>query len=81
MATSKNKPKKRSGASRKASQAELLGQIAALNRSQAVIELDLDGVILDANENYLKMLVYTLEEVRGKQHRIFVEPSQRDSAE
>jgi methyl-accepting chemotaxis protein len=81
MATSKRKPQKRGGASPKASQAELLGQIAALNRSQAVIELDLDGVILDANENYLKMLGYTLEEVRGKQHRIFVEPSQRDSAE
>jgi methyl-accepting chemotaxis protein len=81
MATSKNKPKKRSGASRKASPAELLGQIAALNRSQAVIELDLEGIILDANENYLKMLGYSLEEVRGKHHRMFVEPSWRESPE
>ena len=81
MATSKRKPKKHSGASPKASQAELLGQIAALNRSQAVIELDLDGTLLGANENYLKMLGYTLDEVLGKHHRIFVEPSYRDSAE
>ncbi|MEX3977490.1 methyl-accepting chemotaxis protein [Paraburkholderia sp. EG287A] len=53
---------------------ELSAVNAALNRVQAVIEFDLQGTILHANENFLATLGYTLEEVRGKHHRIFCDP-------
>src|SRR5471032_2001404 len=46
----------------------------ALNRVQALIEFDLDGTILHANENFLKTVDYTLEEVQGKHHSIFCYP-------
>jgi len=49
-------------------------KFAALSRVQAVIEFDLDGIILDANENFLKTLGYTLAEIKGQHHRMFVEP-------
>ena len=68
-------------ASAKPSYADLAGQIAALRRSQAVVELALDGTILWANDNYLKVFGYTLDEVRGQHHRIFVPPAARDGAE
>ncbi|MBX2837427.1 MAG: PAS domain S-box protein [Gammaproteobacteria bacterium] len=48
------------------------GQIEAINKSQAVIEFSLDGIILDANQNFLDAVGYRLEEVKGKHHRIFV---------
>ena len=54
--------------------AEFEGKMAAIDRAQAVIEFDLHGTILDANENFLTALGYRLEEVRGKHHRIFCEP-------
>ncbi|MDT3720552.1 PAS domain S-box protein [Pseudomonas oryzihabitans] len=54
--------------------AEFQGKMAAIDRAQAVIEFDLHGNILDANENFLSALGYSLEEVRGKHHRIFCEP-------
>jgi methyl-accepting chemotaxis protein len=57
-----------------------LAQAAAISRSQAVIEFNLDGTIITANQNFLDALGYTLEEVKGKHHSIFVEPSTRDSA-
>ncbi|OFA06835.1 methyl-accepting chemotaxis protein [Duganella sp. HH101] len=46
----------------------------ALNRVQALIEFSLDGTILHANENFLKTVGYTLEEVQGKHHSIFCDP-------
>jgi len=60
---------------------ELLGKIAAINRSQAVIEFALDGTVLTANENFLKTLGYSLEEVVGKHHRMFVDPVLQASAD
>ncbi|WP_342107227.1 PAS domain-containing methyl-accepting chemotaxis protein [Methylobacterium sp. SI9] len=57
------------------------GQIAALNRSQAVICFDLDGTITDANANFLSTLGYTLEEVRGRHHRMFMSPADAAGAE
>lgn len=53
---------------------ELSAVSAALNRAQAVIEFDLQGTILHANDNFLAVLGYTLEEVRGKHHRMFCDP-------
>ncbi|MCO6043802.1 PAS domain S-box protein [Aeoliella sp. ICT_H6.2] len=52
----------------------LQGQIDAIYRSQAVIEFDLDGNILTANDNFLNALGYSLDEIQGKHHRIFCDP-------
>jgi methyl-accepting chemotaxis protein len=57
------------------------GQIAAIDKVQAVIEFTLDGVVLGANENFLKVLDYGLDEIKGKHHSMFVEPAYRESAE
>jgi methyl-accepting chemotaxis protein len=57
------------------------GQLAAIGKSQAVIEFNMDGVIQDANENFLNTLGYTLDEVKGKHHSMFVDPSHRASPE
>ncbi|EZP36938.1 biofilm dispersion protein BdlA [Janthinobacterium sp. HH104] len=46
----------------------------ALNRVQAVIEFELDGTILHANDNFLRVVGYTLAEVQGKHHAIFCDP-------
>lgn len=59
--------------------ADLAGQIAAIGKSQAVIEFNMDGTIIDANENFLNTLGYTLGEIQGRHHSIFVEPGERDS--
>jgi methyl-accepting chemotaxis protein len=56
------------------------GQIAAITRAQAVIAFEMDGTIVTANDNFLKAMGYTLAEIQGKHHRMFVEPSERDSA-
>ncbi|MGA2246748.1 MAG: PAS domain-containing methyl-accepting chemotaxis protein [Verrucomicrobiota bacterium] len=61
--------------------AELRGQIAAINKAQAVIEFDLGGIVLNANENFLAALGYTLEEIKGRHHSMFVEPAFRESSE
>ncbi len=53
----------------------------ALNRVQAVIEFDLKGRILDANDNFLSLLGYSLEQVQGQHHRMFCDPAYAASAE
>jgi methyl-accepting chemotaxis protein len=63
----------------KLSTANLAGQIAAIGKSQAVIEFNMDGTIITANENFLGALGYTLEEIRGRHHSMFVDPAERDS--
>jgi len=57
------------------------GQVRAIMRSQAVIEFDLDGTILAANDNFLATVGYRLDEVVGKHHRMFVEPSHAKTPE
>src|SRR4051812_43896227 len=52
----------------------------ALSKSQAVIEFNMDGTILTANANFLAALGYTLEEIQGQHHRMFVTDAERDSA-
>ncbi|MHB2170064.1 methyl-accepting chemotaxis protein [Alsobacter sp. R-9] len=61
--------------------ADLNGQIEAINKSQAVISFNLDGTILDANENFLRTLGYTLTEVKGQHHSMFVDPAERGTPE
>lgn len=60
--------------------ANLSGQVEAIRKSQAVIEFTLDGTILWANENFLKTLGYTLDEIKGHHHSMFVEPAERSSS-
>jgi methyl-accepting chemotaxis protein len=52
--------------------AEYVGKVTAIGRSQAVVEFDLDGRIIDANENFLEVVGYKLEEIRGQHHRMFM---------
>ena len=55
------------------------GKIAAIERSQAVIEFNLDGTIVSANDNFLAAMGYSLDEIRGKHHSMFVTPADRNS--
>jgi methyl-accepting chemotaxis protein len=64
-----------------ATRADLEAQIAAINRSLAVIEFRLDGTILKANDNFCRAMGYSAEEIVGQHHSIFVPQQQRDSAE
>lgn len=64
----------------KLSRANLIGQIEAIHRTQAVIEFNLDGTIITANECFLKLARYALEQVRGQHHKILVPHDERDTA-
>jgi methyl-accepting chemotaxis protein len=60
---------------RKLKDADTAGQLAAIGKSQAIIEFDLDGNILHANDLFLNAMGYRADEVVGKHHRLFVEDS------
>lgn len=62
-------------------QADQEGQLQAISKAQAVIEFDLQGNILRANENFLKTMGYSMEELRGKHHGVFVDATYRQSEE
>ena len=55
--------------------------INAINRSMATIEFNPQGEVLAANDNFLGVMGYRLEEIRGKHHRLFCERSESESAE
>ncbi len=59
--------------------ADTSGQIAAIGKAQAVIEFEMDGSIRHANTNFLQTMGYTLEEIKGRHHRMFVEPTEAES--
>ena len=61
--------------------ADTASQIAAIDKSQGMIEFNMDGTVITANENFLKVMGYTLAEIQGKHHSMFVEPSCRDTPE
>lgn len=61
--------------------ADLNGQIDAIGKSQAVIHFNLDGTIQWANENFLSTLGYTLAEIEGKHHRLFVDPEYAEGSD
>lgn len=61
--------------------ADLHGQISAIHKAQAVIEFDLQGHVLRANQNFLDTMGYSLDEVLGQHHAMFIDPSERESAE
>lgn len=60
--------------------ADLVGQLNAISKSQAVIEFNLDGTVITANENFLRALGYSLIEIQGQHHRMFVDDAERNSA-
>jgi methyl-accepting chemotaxis protein len=57
-------------------QRKTAGILAALDRSQATIEFDLDGKILNANDNFLSVMGYALDEIGGRHHRMFCDPDE-----
>lgn len=57
------------------------GQLEAINRSQAVIEFNLDGTIITANPNFCNAIGYALSDIKGRHHRMFVEPAYGSSME
>ena len=61
--------------------AEYAGLVDAIDRSQAVIHFSLDGTILDANENFLSVMGYTLDEIKGRKHSMFADANYAESAE
>ena len=66
---------------RKLKNAYYEGQINAINQSQAVIEFELDGTIIDANENFLQTTGYSLDEIKGQHHCMFVSDEYAQSQE
>lgn len=68
-------------AERETVEANYRGQIEAINRSQMIIEFDMDGTIIRVNENYLRTLGYTEAEVKGKNHRFFISEQHSNSGE
>ncbi len=67
------------GNSRAEMTSELEATVAAIGRSQAVIEFQMDGTIVKANENFLHVMGYSLEEVKGRHHRMFVDSADANS--
>ncbi|MCC3859791.1 PAS domain-containing methyl-accepting chemotaxis protein [Emcibacteraceae bacterium Y4] len=61
--------------------ADTEGQIAALNKAQAVIHFNLDGTIIEANENFCSAMGYALSEIQGEHHSMFVDTEYADSDE
>jgi methyl-accepting chemotaxis protein len=65
----------------KLAQMNFEGQLTAIGLAQAVIEFTLDGIIVEANQNFLSTLGYTLDEIKGKHHRLFVDAEYQKSQE
>lgn len=61
--------------------ADSQSQLDAISKSQAVIHFNLDGTIVDANDNFCQTIGYQLSEIKGKHHRMFVDPQFASSAE
>jgi methyl-accepting chemotaxis protein len=57
------------------------GKIAAIDKSQAVIEFNLDGTVQSANDNFLRTMGYGFADIKDQNHNMFVEPAERSSAE
>lgn len=64
----------------KLASADQAGQIAAIGKAQAVIEFHMDGTVITANDNFLNALGYTLDEIKGKHHSMFVDEAYKQSS-
>lgn len=60
---------------------DILGLVAAINRSQAVVEFKPDGTILGANSNFLSIVGYSREQIVGRHHSMFLTQECRESEE
>lgn len=60
--------------------ADYQSQVEALNRSYCILELNLDGMIITANSNFLELTGYTLKEIKDKHYHVFLDPAHVDSA-
>ena len=60
---------------------DLRGKVEAINKSQAIIEFALDGTILTANDNFLKVVGYSLDEIQGRHHEMFCDGVYAQSVE
>ncbi len=56
-------------------------QLKAISDGQGVIEFNMDGTVIKANDNFLRVVNYTFDEIKGKHHRIFVKPEYANSHE
>jgi methyl-accepting chemotaxis protein len=65
----------------KTAAADAASQLQAIGRAQAVIEFNLDGTIITANENFCGAMGYGLDEIKGRHHRMFVDPAYAQSAD
>lgn len=63
------------------SRLDATGKIGAIDRAQAVIEFDLQGHVLQANDNFLRLFGYKAEDIIGRHHRMFVAPAEVSSSE
>ncbi len=81
MATRKRRTASRSPGKGKRVVTGHSGELAALNRSQLIIELALDGTVLAANDNFLQTMGYSLEDIKGRNHSLFVDPAEFTSSE
>lgn len=66
---------------RKTNNAEYKGKLEAIDKSLGTIEFNMDGTVITANEKFLNILGYSLEEVEGKHHKIFCEQAYTESDE
>jgi methyl-accepting chemotaxis protein len=64
-----------------AANADYSGQVAAIGKSQAVVEFNLDGTMIGANDKFLKLMGCSLEDIKGKHHGMFVDEAYRHSTE
>jgi methyl-accepting chemotaxis protein len=81
MATRKRKAASRRPGTGARALVERSGELAALNRSQTVIELGLDGTVLTANDNFLRTMGYVLNDIQGMNYSLFVDPAERMGVE
>src|SRR6202012_4110412 len=56
-------------------------KLSAIDQSQAVIEFAMAGALLDANRNFLDVMGYSLDEIKGKKHSMFVPPAMQSGFE
>ena len=61
--------------------AENAGRMSAINKVQATIEFGMDGVVLNANENFLAATGYTLADIKGRHHSMFIDAAYRQTPE
>ncbi|MGE0199576.1 MAG: protoglobin domain-containing protein [Candidatus Melainabacteria bacterium] len=67
--------------SKKTEYTDLLGKVEAIQKSQAVIEFNMDGTVRTANDNFLQTLGYSLPEIQGKHHSMFCDQTYTASAD